>query len=158
LGRRAVFDDASPIDDDDAVELARQPEIVRDTQQRGATPDAPAFLEQLRPLPEIEAAKRLVANHEPGITTEHRATQPHALTLAAGRRRAALAQRSLQALGQPFEYAVERRTMNRVPRADRGIRRRAVRDVLQQRTIPDVDLRIDPCRVAANLVEPTLDR
>ena len=70
----------------------------------------------------VEPAERLVEDHQPGVPSEPRAGEAHALPLAAGYERAALAERRLQPLRKPPDYAAERRRLDRVAEARRAWR------------------------------------
>src|SRR5712691_8120511 len=110
-------------------------------------------LEQIAPAIALEAAERLVQDHESRAVTHEGACHAHTLAFAARHRPTAFTERRLQSVGQPLEHFAKIRGI------DRGADRRArvaigaVLHVVEQRSVPEVDGWIGPGGLATDAVE-----
>ena len=88
--------------------------------------------QQTPPRFAIQTARGFIENCQANIGTRHGTPDPNILSFAAGDQRAAFAQRSLQAIGQPFEHAQQVRTLNRQADSSGGIGSIAIVEVVQE--------------------------
>ena len=123
-------------------------DVVADAQERGIAPVLANERQQRAAGGSIEPAERLVEHDEPDGGPQERPAEPHALALASRDQRAALAERRLQAVRQLLDQLLKAGGGDRKPGGAGLAAGVAVLQILEQRSIPELDRRVHPGRYA----------
>src|SRR5262245_4693394 len=127
---------------------------MRDAKQCGVPPDVTGPAQQGTAQRPVQPAERLIEDDEPRSRARQAPAETHPLPLPAGEASSALAQWSLESIGEASEHVVEVGLAEHVAESRRAIIGCAIEKIVEERAVPEPNRRIDPGCLGAQPPQP----